>query len=53
MKRAPSPLLIAKLAAVPVTQQCTASITLGELVYGAYRFPGPHGYPVGTTGEDP
>lgn len=37
MKRSPSTILIAKLAAVPVEQQFTSSITLGELVYGAYR----------------
>lgn len=37
MKRSPSPILIAKLASVPVEQQFTSSITLGELVYGAHR----------------
>ncbi len=37
LKRAPSPTLIAKLASVPPEQQFTSSITLGELVYGAYR----------------
>jgi tRNA(fMet)-specific endonuclease VapC len=37
MKRSPSTILIAKLASVPVEQQFTSSITLGELVYGAYR----------------
>jgi predicted nucleic acid-binding protein len=37
MKRSPSTSLIAKLASVPVEQQFTSSITLGELVYGAYR----------------
>jgi tRNA(fMet)-specific endonuclease VapC len=37
MKRSPSPILIAKLASVPVAQQFTSSITLGELVYGAHR----------------
>ena len=36
-KRAPSTALIAKLASVPVEHQFTSSITLGELVYGAYR----------------
>jgi tRNA(fMet)-specific endonuclease VapC len=36
-KRAPSTTLIAKLASVPIEQQFTSSITLGELVYGAYR----------------
>ncbi len=37
MKRVPSTKLIAKLASVPAEQQFTSSITLGELVYGAYR----------------
>lgn len=37
LKRAPSTTLIAKLASVPPEQQFTSSITLGELVYGAYR----------------
>jgi tRNA(fMet)-specific endonuclease VapC len=37
MKRSPSPILIVKLASVPVEQQFTSSITLGELVYGAHR----------------
>lgn len=37
LKRAPSTTLIAKLASVPIEQQFTSSITLGELVYGAYR----------------
>lgn len=37
LKRVPSTTLIAKLASVPVEQQFTSSITLGELVYGAYR----------------
>lgn len=37
LKRTPSTTLIAKLATVPVEQQFTSSITLGELVYGAYR----------------
>lgn len=36
-KRAPSTTLIAKLASVPIEQQFTSSIALGELVYGAYR----------------
>jgi predicted nucleic acid-binding protein len=40
MKRAPSTILIAKLASVPVEQQFTSSITLGELVYGAWRAAG-------------
>ena len=37
LKRAPSTILIAKLASVPAEQQFTSSITLGELLYGAYR----------------
>ena len=37
LKRAPSTTLIAKLASVPIEQQFTSSIALGELVYGAYR----------------
>ena len=37
MKRSPSTLLITKLASVPTDHQFTSSITLGELVYGAYR----------------
>ncbi|MCL0060381.1 hypothetical protein M1N88_00625 [Dehalococcoidia bacterium] len=37
LKRAPSTTLIAKLASMPIEQQFTSSITLGELVYGAYR----------------
>ncbi len=36
-KRAPSTTLIAKLASVPPEQQFTSSITLGELIYGAYK----------------
>ena len=39
LKRTPSTVLIAKLASVPPEQQFTSSITLGELVYGAYRLP--------------
>lgn len=37
VKRVPSTLLIARLAVVPVEQQFTSSITLGEMLYGAYR----------------
>ena len=37
LRRAPSPDLIARIAAVPPEQQFTSSITLGELVYGARR----------------
>ena len=37
LRRAPSPTLLAKLASVPPEQQFTSSVTLGELIYGAYR----------------
>jgi predicted nucleic acid-binding protein len=37
LKPAPSTRLIVRLASVPPEQQFTSSITLGELVYGAYR----------------
>lgn len=37
LKRAPSSVLITKLASIPQAQQYTTSITLGELLYGAYR----------------
>ncbi len=37
LKRHPSTVLIAKLASIPPSQQFTSSITLGELVYGAFR----------------
>ncbi len=37
LKRAPSTTLIAKLASVPPELQFTSSITLGELMYGAYK----------------
>ncbi len=37
LRRAPSATLIARLASVPPEQQFTSSITLGELIYGAYR----------------
>ena len=36
-KRTPSTALVAKLASVPQEAQFTSSITLGEMVYGAYR----------------
>jgi len=39
MRRAPSHALIRRLAQVPPMDQCTTSITLGELVYGAQRWP--------------
>ena len=39
LKRVPSVTLIVKLASVPVEQQFTSCITLGELLYGAYRLP--------------
>jgi tRNA(fMet)-specific endonuclease VapC len=37
MRQAPSPALIRRLAAVTPEQQFTTAITVGELVYGAYR----------------
>jgi predicted nucleic acid-binding protein len=37
IRRSPSPVLIAKLASIPGEQLFTSSITLGEMVYGAYR----------------
>lgn len=37
LRRAPSTTLVTKLASVPPEQQFTSSITLGEMVYGAYR----------------
>ncbi len=37
LKRIPSKPLITKLTQVPATQQCTTSITVGELIYGASR----------------
>ena len=37
LKRAPSTTLIAKLASVLPEHQFTSSITLGELIYGAYK----------------
>lgn len=37
LRRTPSTTLIAKLAAVPPEHQFTSAITLGELLFGAYR----------------
>ncbi len=37
LKRVPSKSLVAKLAQIPAVQQCTTSITVGELIYGASR----------------
>lgn len=37
MRREPSSTLIRRMAAVPAEDQCTSSITLGELLYGAHR----------------
>ncbi len=37
LRRAPSTDLVTRLASIPPEQQFTSSITLGELVYGAYR----------------
>lgn len=41
LRRTPSTTLISKLASVPLEQQFTSSITLGELVYGARRLGSP------------
>jgi predicted nucleic acid-binding protein len=41
LKRTPSSALLARLATVPPEQQFTSAITVGELVYGAYRSPSP------------
>ncbi len=38
-KRAPSTGLIRRLASIPLDHQFTSSVTLGEIVYGAYRVP--------------
>lgn len=40
LKRTPSTVLIARLATIPPGDQCTSSITLGELLYGAARLGG-------------
>lgn len=37
LRRAPSPILIRRLAMTPPDQQATSTITLGELYYGAMR----------------
>ena len=39
MRRSPPNRLLVRLAAVEPEDQFTSSITLGELLYGAYRFP--------------
>lgn len=39
LRRAPSPSLIRRLAVTPAGEQCTSSVTLGELLYGAERSP--------------
>ena len=41
LKRVPSSTLLARLATVPPEQQFTSAITVGEMVYGAYRSPSP------------
>jgi tRNA(fMet)-specific endonuclease VapC len=38
--RGPSPVLAARLVAVPMSQLCVSSITQGELLYGVARKPG-------------
>src|SRR5438045_2702979 len=40
MRRMPSARLLTRLAVVPADEQCTTSITLGELYYGAQRATG-------------
>jgi tRNA(fMet)-specific endonuclease VapC len=42
LRRAPSPALIARIAATPPAEQATSSISYGELAYGARRL-GPRG----------
>lgn len=37
LRRTPSPALLRRLAATPVDEQATSSITVGELLYGAHR----------------
>ncbi|HLH25002.1 MAG TPA: PIN domain-containing protein [Chloroflexota bacterium] len=37
LRRAPSPALIARIAAVAPAQRLTSCITVGELLYGAHR----------------
>ncbi|MEZ4503965.1 MAG: type II toxin-antitoxin system VapC family toxin [Dehalococcoidia bacterium] len=37
LRRSPSPTLLRRLAATAVDDQATSSITVGELLYGAYR----------------
>ena len=39
MGRAPSPALAARLATVPYDRQFISSVTLAEILYGAYREP--------------
>ena len=40
MKRSPSRDLLKRVGSAPVGSRFTSSITLGELVYGALRWPG-------------
>lgn len=37
LKKDPSPSVLKKLAAIPAKEQFTTMITVGEMVYGAYR----------------
>lgn len=39
LKTSPLPSLMGRLAAIPPEHQFTSAITVGELVYGAYRSP--------------
>jgi len=41
LKPAPSPALLARLGAVASEHQFTSAVTVGEMVYGAYRSPRP------------
>ena len=44
MRPRPSPSLVARLAEIPVTEQSTTSVTIGELAYGANRVERPELY---------
>lgn len=41
LKKAPAPAVMRRLRNVPKEQQFTSTITVGEMVYGAYRTPKP------------
>jgi tRNA(fMet)-specific endonuclease VapC len=44
MRAQPSPDLVARLGKVPVSEQSTTAVTIGELVYGAVRVERPELY---------